>query len=109
VWDTFLPALGAPPFTASKFTPDTAITVTRIQVRLEFAPSGCATNAVLTISDGTVGGTQTLTVAGADNDSGPLLLNYAAAMPITFSLSTTAKSCKSYPLSANAVVQYKAQ
>jgi hypothetical protein len=110
VWNTFVPVLGGvPPFTASTFTPERAITVTRLDARLELAPSACATNAVLTISDGTAGGTHSLTVTSADNDSGPLTLSYSAGVPIAFSLSTAAKGCKAYPAAANAVVEYKAQ
>jgi hypothetical protein len=102
-WDSFLSVL-KPTFVASRFKPDTAIVVTRIQAQLAIPPQGCSTNAVVTISDGAV--SQTLALVGASNDSGPLNLSYGAGSTLTLSVSTAA-NCNRGGL-ANVVVQYRA-
>ncbi len=98
------------PYTASTFTPDNGITVTRIQAQLVIAPLGCTQNAVLEVSDGTPAGTKTLTVNAAANDSGPIAVNYSAGAPIRVSVGTAA-SCGGgqQPALANMEVQYKAR
>jgi len=90
---------------ASTFRPDTPIVVTRIQAQVVIPPQGCSVNAVISINDGTL--SQTLPIAAAANDSGPLNLSYAAGTPIALSVSTAAK-CSVTPALANVVVQYKA-
>jgi len=102
-WDSFLSVL-KPTFVASKFKPDTAIVVTRIQAQLATSPQGCTTNAVVTISDGAV--SQMLALVSASNDSGPLSLSYGAGSTLTLSVSTAA-NCNRGGL-ANVVVQYRA-
>lgn len=96
-----------PAYVASTFTPDNAITVTRIQAQLGGAPQPCVLNAVISISDGTPGGTQSLAITGTANDSGPISQSYAAGTPILLSVSTAA-GC-SAPSATNVVVQYKGQ
>jgi hypothetical protein len=93
-----------PTFVASRFKPDTAIVVTRIQAQLATPPQGCSTNAVVTLSDGAV--SQTLALVGASNDTGPLSLSYGAGSTLTLSVSTAA-NCSRGGL-ANVVVQYRA-
>jgi hypothetical protein len=107
VWNTFLLTL-TPAFTASTFTPDRAITMTRIQTQLEIGPTGCTVNAVLKVSDGTISGTHTLTITNALNDSGTISVNYSAGAPITMSVSTAPTGCRIIPSLANVLVQYKA-
>jgi len=102
-WNSFLSVL-KPTFVASKFKPDTAIVVTRMQAQLATPPQGCSTNAVVTISDGAV--SQTLVIGGPSNDSGPLSLSYGAGSTLTLSVSTAA-NCNRGGL-ANVVVQYRA-
>ena len=94
-------------FTAARFTPDGNLTVTRMQVGLGTAPSGCSTNAIVQISNGTAAGTKTLTLTAASNDSGPLAVNYTAGTPITVGISVRANGCGTRPQDANVVVQYK--
>ena len=106
VWSAFVTGL-KPAYVASTFTPDNAITVTRIQAQLGGAPPACVLNAVISISDGTPGGTQALTITGTANDSGPISQNYAAGASIQLSVSTAA-GC-SAPSATNVVVQYKGQ
>ena len=107
-WNTFLGPLNFQ-YTASKFTPDNGITVTRIQVQVVIPPFGCTRNAILKVSDGTPTGTQTLTITAAANDSGPIAVNFAARVPIAVSVSTAASCSGQEPLLANMVVQYKAR
>jgi hypothetical protein len=111
VWNTFVPLLNYS-FTASTFTPDTGLTVTRIQAQVGIAPSGCTTNAVLQIRDSPPAGTpstvHSLTIANAANDTGSISLTYSAGVPITLSVSTPAQCGWSgqWPAIANVVVQY---
>jgi len=108
VWQAFLFFMN-PAYTASTFTPDTAIKVTRIQAQAAFPPLSCISNGVISLSDGTPAGTKTLTVTGAANDSGPITVNYPAGAILTVSVSAAASECSRSPLFVNVVVQYKAQ
>jgi len=103
-WNTFVLNLGTS-FRVSAFTPDRAITVTRMQAQLMTAPAGCSVNPVITISDGTAGGTRSLTISAAANDSGTLTLNYSAAALLTLS-ATHGTGCKTTAAHINVVVQY---
>jgi YVTN family beta-propeller protein len=104
VWSSFVPAFLAPN-TVAAMTPDSDIVVTRIQAQLATAPSRCAANATLQISDGS--SSYTLVLGSAANDSGSLALNFSAGRLI--SLFTTAAICPGGrpPTLANVVVQYK--
>jgi hypothetical protein len=105
-WSAFLTGL-KPAYVASTFTPGNAIVVTRIQAQLAGAPPACILNAVISVSDGTPGGTQSLPITGTANDSGPISKNYAAGTPIELSVSTAAGCSASS--ATNVVVQYKGQ
>lgn len=102
-WDTYVPSLTAKG-TASTFTPDTAITVSRIQVQVASPAKACKTNAVLQISNSTAAGTYNVPLTSSTYDSGPLSLSYSAGVPISLSVST-AGECAS-PSAANVVIQY---
>lgn len=106
VWSSFLPGALTASWTAATWTPDRAITVTRVQVQAKTPPVGCATPAVITVGDGTH--TITLGVAAAANDSGPLQQAYAAGTPLTISVAAAA-GCSTPPGDANAVVEYAMQ
>jgi hypothetical protein len=101
-------------YTASTFTPDTAIKVTRIQAQAAIPPVSCTSNGVISLGDGTPAGTQTLAITGAANDSGPIAINYSAGAILTLKVTTSA-SCYTgteeprQPAFVNVVVQYKAQ
>jgi hypothetical protein len=105
VWTTYVPLLLGP-VTASTLTPSSNITVTRIQAQAQLAPSGCSTNAVIQITEGTATGTRSLSLSGAANDSGVLALNYAAGTPLKITV-LPPSGCKVWPASVNAVVQYQ--
>ena len=107
LWNTFLSGSLTSVFIGGRFTPDGNLTVTRIHVQLQTAPAGCRINTVIRMTDGTTGGTQTLTLMAASNDSGPLALNYSAAVPINVGVSVAAAGCKTNPQNANVLVQYK--
>ncbi len=95
-------------YVASTFTPDSNITLTRIQSRAVVSPGNCKTNAVVQVSDGTVAGTVTLTISTAENDSGSVSVNYSAGTPIRVSVLTAAQ-CSTPPALVNLVAQYKAR
>ena len=106
-FNAFFPGALTSAWTGESWTLDKAITVTRVQAQAKTAPSGCATNAVLRVTDGTT--PLNLTIAAAANDSGALSQNYAAGSTLTVSVQTAASGCTTSPADANAVIQYKMQ
>lgn len=103
----FLPGVLTSTWTGSTWTLDKGVTVTRVQVQAKTAPSGCSTNAVVQITDGT--SPVNITVSAAANDSGPITQGYAAAASLTISVQTAAAGCTTSPADANVVVQYRMQ
>ncbi len=83
------------------------VTVTRVQVQAKTAPSGCTTNAIVRLTDGTT--PVNLTIAAAANDSGAIAQNYAAGASLTIAVQTAAAGCATSPADANVVVQYRMQ
>ena len=55
------------------------------------APSGCTTNAVVRLTDGTT--PVNVTIAAAANDSGAITQNYAAGASLTVAVQTVAAGC----------------
>ena len=107
VYSAFLPGALTATWTGATLTLDKAITVTRVQVRTKTAPAGCATNAVVRVSDGTT--SQDVTIAAASNDSGGIIQNYGAAAALTVAVQTAASGCTTSPADANVMVQYRMQ
>jgi len=105
--NTFLPGDLTSAWTGSTITLDKAVTVTRVQVQAKTAPLGCATNAMVRLTDGTT--PVNVTIAAAANDSGAVAQNYAAGATLTLSVQTAAAGCSTPPSDANAVIQYKMQ
>jgi hypothetical protein len=103
----FLPGALTSTWTGSTWTLDKALTVTRVQVQAKTAPAGCATNAIVRLTDGT--SPINVTVSAAANDSGPLTQNYAAGASLTVAVQTAAAGCTTSPADANVVVQYRMQ
>jgi hypothetical protein len=103
----FLPGALTSTWTASTWTTDKAVTVTRIQVQAKTAPAGCSTNAVVRLTDGTT--PVNVTISGAANDSGSISQNYAAGAALQLVVQTAAAGCTTSPADANVVVQYKMQ
>ena len=103
----FLPGALTSTWTASTWTTDKAVTVTRIQVQTKTAPAGCRTNAVVRLTDGTT--PVNVTIAGAANDSGSISQNYAAGAALQLVVQTAAAGCTTSPADANVVVQYRMQ
>jgi len=103
----FLPGALTSTWTGASWTPDKAVTITRMQVQAKTAPAGCTTNAVVRLTDGTT--PVNVTVAAAGNDSGALAQNYAAGATITVSVQTAAAGCTTAPADANVTVQYRMQ
>ena len=81
--------------------------VTRLQVQAKTAPSGCTTNAVVRLIDGTT--PVNVTIAAAANDSGAITQNYAAGTSLTVAVQTVAAGCTTSPADANVVMQYRMQ
>jgi hypothetical protein len=107
VYSAFLPSALTSTWTGSTLTLDKAVTVTRVQVQVKTAPSGCSTNAIVRISDGT--NNLNVTISGSANDSGLLSQNYAAGALLTISVQTAAAGCTTSPADANVIVQYRMQ
>jgi hypothetical protein len=103
----FLPGALTSTWTGSTWTPDKAVTVTRVQVQAKTAPAGCTTNAVVRLTDGTT--PINLTISGSANDSGVIAQNYAAGTPLTLSVQTAAAGCTTSPADANVTIQYRMQ
>jgi hypothetical protein len=70
------------------------------------APEACSVNMALQVSDGTPSGTQSLVISNAENDSGPLALDYAAGVSLRVSV-IPASGCHDDPGSINVDVQYQ--
>lgn len=92
-------------WTGETFTLDKGITVTRVQAQLRTAPSGCGTNAIVRLSDGT--SNVNLTLSAAANDSGAVSQSYAAGAVLTLAVQTAAATCTTSPGDANVVVEYR--
>jgi|GEM_PF-772442 len=103
----FLPGALTSTWTGSTWTLDKALTVTRVQIQAKTAPSGCTTNAIVRLTDGT--SPVNVTVSAAANDSGPITQNYAAGASLTVAVQTAAAGCTTSPADANVVVQYRMQ
>jgi len=105
--NVFLPGALTSTWTGGTWTPDKAVTITRLQVQVKTAPSGCTTNAVVRLTDGTT--PVNITIAAAANDSGPVAQNYAAGTSLTVAVQTAGAGCTTSPGDANVVVQYRMQ
>jgi hypothetical protein len=90
--------------TSLTYTPDRAITITRIQAQVVTPPAGCAVNAVISLSDGT--DSIFLTITQAANDSGTINQTYLAGKLLTVGVVTPATGCATAPAQANIAVQY---
>jgi hypothetical protein len=105
--NTFFPGALTAPWTGSTLTIDKAITVTRIQIQVKTAPSGCGTNAIIRLTDGI--NPINITVSASANDSGVLAQGYSGGAVLTTAVSTAASGCTTSPGDANVVVQYRMQ
>jgi hypothetical protein len=74
-----------------------------VQAQLEFTGQHCSVNPVISVSNGAT--SITLPLAILANDTGPVNAAFAAGIPITVSVSSTA-ACVLVPSWANVVVQY---
>lgn len=107
VLGAFLPGALTAIWTGATLTLDKAITVTRFQVQLKTAPVGCATNAVVRLTDGTT--PVNVTITATANDSGAISQNYAAGAVLTLGVATAAATCTTAPADANVLAQYRMQ
>jgi hypothetical protein len=103
----FLPGALTSTWTGATWTPDKAVTITRVQVQAKTAPSGCSTNAIVRLTDGTT--PVNVTVSAAAADSGVISQNYAAAAALTIAVQTAAGGCTTSPADANVIIQYRMQ
>jgi hypothetical protein len=107
VWDVAIPISLTSTNTAATWTPDKAITVTRMQVQVLTPPSLCSPNAVIQLTDGI--NPKTVTVTAAVNDSGAVTQDFAAGTPLIVGVSTAAAGCSANPANAVITVQYRMQ
>src|SRR5260370_864917 len=98
--NVFLPGALTSTWTGATWTPDKAVTITRVQVQAKTAPSGCTTNAIVRFTDGT--SPVNVTIAAAPNDSGPIAQNYPADSPPTPAGQTPPRASPTSPADANA-------
>jgi len=103
----FLPGALTSTWTGSTWTTDKPITITRVQAQAKTAPSGCTTNAIVRLTDGTT--PVNVTISAAANDSGAIAQNYAAGSSLTVAVQTAAAGCTTSPADANVTVQYRMQ
>jgi hypothetical protein len=105
--NVFFPGALTSTWTGATWTPDKAVVVTRLQVQAKTAPTGCTTNAVVRLTDGT--SPVNVSIAAAANDSGAITQNYAAGASLTIAVQTAAAGCTTSPADGNAIVQYRMQ
>jgi hypothetical protein len=103
----FLPGALNSTWTGSTWTPDKAVTVTRVQVQAKAGPAGCSTNAVVRLTDGS--SPINVTIAAAASDSGAVTQNFAAGTSLTLSVQTAAAGCTTTPADVNVTIQYRMQ
>ena len=103
----FLPGALTSTWAGATWTLDKALTITRVQAQAKTAPSGCATNAVVRVTDGTT--PINVTISGSANDSGVIAQNYAAGASLTVSVQTAASGCTTSPADVNVIVQHRMQ
>ena len=107
VENVFLPGALTTTWTGSSWTPDKAITVTRVMVQAKTAPVTCTPNAIVRVTDGST--PVNVTVSAASNDSGAIAVNYAAGALVTTGVQTAAAGCGTSPADANVTIQYRMQ
>lgn len=105
--NVFLPGALTTTWTGATWTTDKAVTITRVQVQAKTAPAGCATNAIVRVTDGTT--PVNVTVSAAANDSGAISQNYPAGSSLQILEQTAAAGCTTSPADANVTVQYRMQ
>src|ERR1700676_3365646 len=103
----FLPGALTSTWTASTWTTDKAIIVTRVQAQAKTAPVSCSPNAIVRLTNGTV--PVNLTITAAANDTGAITQNYAAGSVLTLSVQVAAAGCASSPADVNVTIQYRMQ
>ena len=103
----FLPGALTSTWTGSTWTVDKGVTITRVQVQAKTAPSGCTTNAIVRLTDGST--SVNLTISAAANDSGAIAQSYSAGASLTIAVQTAAAGCATSPADANVTVQYRMQ
>ncbi len=103
----FLPGALTSTWTGATWTNDKALTITRVQVQAKTAPSGCTTNAIVRLTDGTT--PVNVTISAAANDSGSISQNYPAGSSLQVLVQTAAAGCTTSPADANVTVQYRMQ
>jgi len=105
--NVFLPGALTATWTGATWTTDKAVTITRVQVQVKTAPAGCATNAIVRLTDGTT--PVNVTISAAANDSGAVSQSYAAGSAVQVLVQTAAAGCTTSPADANVTVQYRMQ
>lgn len=103
----FFPGALTTTWTGATWTIDKAITVTRVQVQTKTAPSGCGTNGIIRVTDGTTPINSTISAAAID--SGAISQNYAAGAVLTAAIQTAAATCTVSPGDSVVTIQYRMQ
>ena len=107
-WNSFVGGRLTATVLGGVLTPDSNITVKRVQAAAQVPPAGCTTQAQLIVTDGTAPHTATLMLSSIVADSGPLTIDYAAGAPI-YLLTVPPTGCTTVPANVNVVVQYRSR
>jgi hypothetical protein len=91
------------------FTPQTGITIRRISAVFQSAPSGCTTQPVITVSNGTNTISATMTDAVATLDTSVTSTNMASNTQITISTTAGTGGGCTQPTDGNITIQYRMQ
>lgn len=91
-------------WTVGSFVASQALAITRVKVDCKTGPSGCGTNAVIRVSNGTFN--RDVTIDAQNKDTGAITENVTAAQTVTISVQTAASGCATPPADATITVQY---
>jgi hypothetical protein len=105
--NAFLPGALTTTWTGETWTLPRNIIVTRIQVQAKTAPAGCATQAVVRLTDGTT--PETVTVTGLASDSGIFSQAYSSGSVMQIGVSIAGVGCSTAPADVNVNVEYGVQ
>jgi hypothetical protein len=105
-YTAILPGTLTNPYTASTFTLDYGIVVSRVEITLKTAPQGCASSAVVSLNGST---DLDVPINAVMSDSGPVTIPMNVGTPLQVVLSAPAQGCSIPPQDANVVVHYRMQ
>jgi hypothetical protein len=107
-WNSFVGGRLTATLLGGVLTPDSNITLTRVQAAAQVPPAGCTTPASLIVTDGTAAHTTTVSLSSIVADSGPTSVDLAAGAPV-YLVTVPPSGCTTVPANVNVVVQYRSR